>query len=138
MVRQPASRPASISRQRSPTKLLTGAQYHAGLRLTAVALLSVVMLTNLDRVERQTGGEPRIDLIDIGAARFAARDIGLVGNDNQQKAFALQFLECCAGAVSDNELLQITRRVGLAIAYNCSVQYAIAIEKDGRRFRRHR
>ena len=120
------------------TKLVPGAQYHAGFRLAAVALFVVVMLANLDPVERQNGGELRIDLVDIGAVHPAARDIGLVGDDNQQKAFALQFLERCASAVCDDELTQITWRVRLAVADDCFVQHTIAIEKDGRPGRRHR
>ena len=84
-------------------KLLPGAQYHAGFRLAAVALFLVVVLANLDRVERQNGGKLRIDLIDVGAVRFAARDIRLIGDDDQQKAFALQFFERRAGAACDDE-----------------------------------
>jgi hypothetical protein len=53
----------------------------------------VVVLANLYCVERQTGCKPRVDLVYVGAVRFAARDISLIGDDDQQKAFALQFLE---------------------------------------------
>src|SRR5437867_8197969 len=125
MVRQPARRPASISRQRSPTtkllarsapKLFLGAQYHARFRLAAVATLLVVVLAHLDPVERQNGRELPIDLIDVNAVCAAARDIGLVGDDNQHKAFVLQFVERSAGAGCDDELTQITWRLRPAVA----------------------
>ncbi len=115
-----------------------GAQYHAGFRLAAVATLLVVVLANLDPVERQNGRELRIDLIDVNAVRSATRDIRLVGDDNQHKAFALQFVERRAGAGCDDKLTQITWRVRPAVAEDYFIQYTVAVEKDSRLGRLHR
>src|ERR1700737_4954012 len=72
-------------------------QYHTEFWLAAVALLLVVMLANLDRVERQIGGELRINLVHAGAVRFGARGIRLAADDDQPKASALQLFERCGG-----------------------------------------
>ena len=90
------------------------------------------MLAHLDPVERQNGRELPIDLIDVNAVCAAARDIGLVGDDNQHKAFVLQFVERSAGAGCDDELTQITWRVRPAVADDYFTQYTVAVEKDSR------
>src|SRR5215467_11543492 len=89
------------------------------------------MLADLDCVERQQSREMRIHVVDVGALRYAAPDIRLVGDDNQRKAFTLQLLECSARAERDNELSKITRRTRFAVMNNRFIQYTIAIEKDG-------
>jgi hypothetical protein len=109
----------------------SGTQYHPRFRFAAVALRVVIVLADLYRVERQDGGKLRIYLVDIGAIRCSARDIGLVGHDNQQKALAFQFLKGCADAICEDQFTQIARRIGFAIPDDCLVHYTVAIEEDG-------
>jgi hypothetical protein len=83
---------------------LPSVQYHTRLWLAAFALIFVVVLANFYPIERQDGSKPRIYLVDVGAIRISARDIGLVSNGYQQKAFAFQFVERCARAWCNNQL----------------------------------
>jgi hypothetical protein len=60
-----------------------GAEYHAWFRLATVAPVNVVVLADLDCVERQKRREVCIYIVDVSALCLTTSDIRLVGDDNQ-------------------------------------------------------
>jgi hypothetical protein len=114
-----------------------GSQHHAGLRLAAVALFLVVVLANLDRIERQTVGEPPIDRIDIGAVRLAAPTSGWLVTTISKKPFLFNTSSAARAPSVMTNSWEVTRRIGLAVANNRVVEHSVAIEKDRGSHRPH-
>ena len=90
----------------------------------------VVVLANLDRVEWQTAGHLCVDGVDLRTADATARDIGLVGDNDQQETLAFQRDKRRSGVRDDGEFAEIARRVGLAVTNDRFVEHAVAIEED--------
>ena len=75
----------------------------------------------------------RVHRIDLRARQPLARDIRLVGRDDQAEAVLAQALECRGRVGKDDHLLDGVGRIRLAVADIGLVQHAIAIEEHGAR-----
>src|SRR6516164_8385724 len=71
-----------------------------------------------------------VDGVDLRPANAAARDIGLVGDNDQQETLAFQRVERLSGVRDDGEFAEVAGRVGLAGANDRFVEHAVAIEED--------
>jgi hypothetical protein len=67
----------------------------------------VVVLTYLDRIQRQAFGQLCVDRVDLRTAGAAACDIGLIGDDDQQESLAFQRVKRCQGARRDGEFAEL-------------------------------
>ena len=141
MVPQPARRPASMSRQRSPIMKLwqRSMPYFScarnimpgfGLRHSHSSLSSCsqTMIASSGRIRAS-----RL-LISSTSARRAMprRHAGLISDDDQHEAMAFQHFECGADTVDNDKFANVSRRTEPAISKELMVEHAVAIEEDGR------
>ena len=93
--------------------------------------LEVVMRTDEDVVEGELRGQTGVNGVEQFPRQRAARDVGLIGDDDQQKAAGLEEGEGFGHAGQNLELLGSTRRIGLAVTLERAVEHAVAVEKHG-------
>src|SRR5262249_22758186 len=106
--------------------------HHAGLRLATVTLLVVIVFADFYRVEWQASGQLCIDGVYLLAAHDAARDVGLIGDDDQKKSLVFQRIERRPSARRDGEFAKRTRWIRLTVANDCVIKNSVTIEKDCR------
>jgi hypothetical protein len=109
-----------------------GIQKEAWLRFAAAAVVWVVVPADADVVEHREGGaEGSVDGIDRGARDFAAGDVGLVGDNDEEVAGILEASEGGRGLGINVEIGEGGGRNGFAVVDDGFVEDAIAIEEDG-------
>ena len=67
-----------------------GLQQQTGLGLAASAMIRIVMITDEDIVDRQRSRERLMNALNGFASLAAARNIGLVGDDEQSESVRFQ------------------------------------------------
>src|SRR5580700_4936942 len=70
--------------------LALGLQQESGLGLAASAMVRIIMIADEDGVDRQRSREPLMDGFDGLTRLRAARNIRLVGNDEESESVCLQ------------------------------------------------
>src|SRR6185295_14955686 len=105
------------------------ADEHSGLRLAAVAIVRIVVLADLDRVDRQPAGKVAVDARDLLARNPATRDVRLIGHHDEAESMAAQQRERIGRVRDDHEIGERVGRIGLPVAYVHFVEYAVTIEK---------
>jgi hypothetical protein len=105
---------------------------HSWLRLAAFALVLVIMLADNDRIEGQAFTKAVIDPFYIGARRGTARQVRLIGDDDEDESLAFQNFQCGASTINDDKLDEILRRMRSAMAKDGVIEHAVAVEKYGR------
>src|SRR4051812_14955586 len=108
-----------------------GVLEHAGRWLAAAAPISIVMIADAEFVDRQQRRETRVHPIDHLALLRAARDVGLVGDDDEAESRVTQADQGVGHPRQHLELGLARRRIRLAVADERSVDYAVPVEEDG-------
>jgi hypothetical protein len=96
----------------------------------ATPTLAIVVVTDTDFVNGQHGGETSMDGLDAFARLQAARDVGLVRDDDEPESGRAECGERLARVRINCQVRETTRRVRPAVLQNRAVQYAVAIEED--------
>jgi len=111
-----------------------GAQEHAGFWLPAITRFTEFtsrVETNLDTVEQwQRCAQLRMHGFDGGTALSSAPYIGLVRDDNEEKACILQHRAGVRHALVERKLIHALRRTRTPFSHDGPVQDSVAIEKD--------
>ena len=111
-----------------------GAQKHAGSWLPAITRFTEFtsrVETNLDGVERwDSVAQLRMHRFDGGTALSSAPYIGLVRDDNEEKACILQHRAGFRHAIVKRKLIQALGRIRTPFSHDGPVQDSVAIEKD--------
>src|SRR5437588_4374712 len=112
----------------------SSAEEQAGFGFPAIARLPEFtsrVETNLDAVERgQRRAQLRMHGFDGGTALSSAPHIGLVRDDNKEKACILQDRAGFLHAIIKRKLIHALRRIRVPLSHDGPVQYSVAIEKD--------
>ena len=117
-VRTPASRPASISRQRSPTRklrlqvdaaILCRARNQTRLGLAARAFIAIVMRADAHVVQMQLARKPRVHLVESALGQRASCDVRLIRNHHQQVA---RIVEHSAGFTDTGQQFELAQAAG--------------------------
>ena len=112
-----------------------GVKQQAGLRLTAGAVVRIVVVADKEAVEWEHCSKCSVNLFDGFPGGGAAGDIGLIGNDNQQESAIVQAGKGLVRTCDELELIGRLRRVWFAAANDRFVDHSVAVEED--RLARH-
>ena len=124
----------AVADDRASRKVVTRlAQQQTRLRLPARTPVSVVVITHAELVDRQLRAQSGIDRLHSVARLRAARDVGLIGHDDEAITGRFQARERVLDVGQHAELVDSRRRKRFAVADDSRVQDAVAIEKDCRR-----
>jgi hypothetical protein len=114
-------------------------EQQARLGLAAIAPVAIVVETGENVVQRQFGPKAGVHRLDGFPRLGSAGNIGLIGDDNEQKPGAFQIQERWYNVREDYEIGNRTGRMRLAIHNYRAVQDSVPVQKHGAiRAPRHR
>jgi hypothetical protein len=117
---------------------LRGVHEHAGSGLAARAAVGVVVRADHDLGDRQPVRHDRVHGVDLRPGAGAARDVGLVRDDDEEPTRVREPATGVAGSGEHDDILGPTGRVGASVADRGGVEHAVAVEEHGpTRRRRH-
>ena len=91
------------------------------------------MRANQKFVDGQRRTDRRVDPVHRPAGLRTARDIGLVGDDDQKIARLFEPAQRIRRIGEDLQLVHPGRRMRRSVAYRQTVKHSVAIQKDGLR-----
>jgi hypothetical protein len=119
---------------RIDVQLSNCAEDHAWTRLTAIARLAITltgMIANLNAIKQwKRRLHFQIHRFNGFATLSAAANVGLVGDDNQEKVRSLKPRTSVRNILVKLELLETRWRIRHSVPNNDPVDYSIAIEKN--------
>jgi len=108
---------------------LRGGEQHAGLGFAAGATGVLAVGTHADVIHRHARPELRMHGLYNSGIHQAIPDVGLIGNDDDEKTGVLEVTHGARGAGQQPEIFQPARRIGFAAAHLGAANHAIAIQK---------
>src|SRR6185503_11674122 len=120
-----------VAARQGDSELPRGGEHHAGFWFSAVARVSIVVRAYPDVIERKRRTEGGVHCVEGGVRQGAARDLGLVGDNDEKEAGRPKACQCFLNAGKDFQLFDICRRERPAAADDRPVDDAVAIYEDG-------
>ena len=108
---------------------LRGGEQHAGLGFAAGATGVLAVGTHADVIHRHARPELRMHGLYNSGIHQAIPDVGLIGNDDDEKTGVLEVTHGARGAGQQPKILEPPRRIGFAAAQFRAGDNAIAIQK---------
>ena len=113
--------------------LSCGFQKHPGFGLSAPATRILPVRANLDIVHLQALFETLVHGFDRNAAYEPTADVGLVGNNDDQKIGALERLHGILHSWQQPKIFKPARRIGLPSAHFAAIDHPITVEENSPR-----
>ena len=106
---------------------------HPRLRLTALAVVDVVVRAHQHRVDSELTLDHCVHGVHDGGGLRPSSDVGLIGHDHEHVARALQLVDGVSHSWQEFELVQRVRRTRDAISVHRPIEYAVTVEEHRRR-----
>ncbi len=107
---------------------------HAGLRLSAITGIAVVVIAGDEAVNRQVQRQAGIDRLNGILTSRASRDIGLVGHDDEEKSCLLQAPQTFGYSRKNLDFRDTGRGMRLPLPNNGAIYYPVAIKENSAPF----
>lgn len=78
-----------------------GGKEHSRLWLSAVASIGVIVVTDIQRIDRQVREQAAVDRFNLRPGRRTPSDVGLVRDDNDRESTFVQSRKTARGPVID-------------------------------------
>ena len=102
---------------------------HARFWLAAIAAVGIRVVASLDVITDLFGKQLAVHRIHHFQLLNTGCDIGLVGDDNDQKVGFAQCLGCALDTREKLEVVEGGRRIWLAVTHECSIDDAITVKE---------
>lgn len=127
--------PRSIARHDAGGKIdsvdFSSAQQHSRFRLSARTVIRLSMRTHFDVIDRQSGAQAIVHVLDGFGRHNTIADIRLVCHHHQHETRLLERRQRLRGIVVDAKVFQATRRKAAPVAHFRNHEDPVTIEKDG-------
>jgi hypothetical protein len=100
---------------------------HAGLRLSAFAIICILVIACDYLIQPQFGPQMAVDCVNSFSCRGSARDIRLIGYYNDLETFGLERPDCFGDLGKYLQFAQIRWCKRTPVTDDCAIDHAIAI-----------
>jgi hypothetical protein len=117
-------------RPKVETPPLSRLEQHARAGLSAPAVVGIVVRADENVRDRQASGDRRVDRLDVGDRASTARDVGLIGHDDEHETRGGEPRARIFDTRESDRLFGAVWWEGSAVPNHCRVEDAVTIEKD--------